>query len=708
MNIKNEVLIRVYVVLFFVVLTGIILLVQTVKIGVIEGEKWREKGKSLYVEYKPVEAERGNILAEDGSFFATSLPFFEIRFDPNSTGMKPEDFEANIDSLAYCLATFVDNSYTAGGMKDYLIAEKQAGARSILIKREANYLEKEMIGKFPLFNKGRFKGGFIVTPTPKRVHPFKQLAYRTIGYIKEGSNPIGLEGFYNETLAGEAGKQLMFRAPNDTWIPVNDLTEIEPKRGDDIVTTLDINLQDITHEALLRGLKYHNADHGTAILMEVGTGAIKAISNIGRADQGWFEIYNYAVGAATEPGSTFKLASIMALLEDGYIDLEDSISIEYGKTMFYEEEMLDASSASLNLDTITIRSAFEISSNVGMAKLVQHYYGDTHKEEKFINHLKDFRLHLPVDIEINGESAPYIKEAYSTEDDWSGVTLPWMSIGYEVTITPLQLLNFYNTVANDGVMMKPYLVSEIRHFDETVEKFKPTVVKRKIASRSTLRKAQELLLGVVERGTAVRLKTPHYQFAGKTGTAQINYRKFKLRQANLRYQSSFAGYFPAENPKYSCIVMITNPREHGFYGSDVAGPVFREIADKCFATKIELHEPLNEEPKPMLVNNKLPDLDAGLKDDLKHVMKMIDLDYEPLAETEWAILRAQNDTLTMQNRNIGEDVVPVVTGMGLKDALYILENRGLNVVVSGSGKVRNQSILAGTKIRGQTIRLTLQ
>lgn len=708
MNIKNEVLIRVYVVLFFVVLAGLVLLVQTIKVGVVEGDKWREKGNNLYVEYKPVEAERGNVLAEDGSLLATSLPFFEIRFDPNSSGMKAEDFEVNIDSLAYCLATFVDNSYTVGGMRDRLIAEKEAGARNILIKRNANYLEKEMMSKFPLFSKGQFKGGFIVSPRPKRVHPFKQLGYRTIGYVKEGHNPVGLEGFYNETLAGEAGKQLMFRAPNNTWIPVNDLTEIEPKRGDDIVTTMDVNLQDITHEALLRGLQYHNADHGTAVLMEVETGAIKAISNIGKTEKGWFEIYNYAVGAATEPGSTYKLASILALLEDGYVDLEDSISIENGKTMFYEEEMVDATKASFKMDTTTIRTAFEISSNVGIAKLVQKYYGDTNKEAEFIKRLKEMRLNLPVGIEIKGEASPYIKEANSEEDDWSGITLPWMSIGYEVTITPLQMLNLYNTVANDGVMMKPYLVAGVRHFDETVEKIKPTVVKRKIASKETIQKAQELLLGVVERGTAHKLKSEDYQFAGKTGTAQVNYRRFNLKQANLRYQASFAGYFPAENPKYSCIVVITNPRENGFYGGDVAGPVFREIADKCFATRIELHDVLNTRARSALANNKLPDFDAGLKKDLEKVMKNVGLDYEAAAETEWAIVHAENDTLSLLNRTISDDVVPVVTGMGLKDALFILENRGLKVIVSGSGKVRNQSILAGTKIRGQTIRLTLR
>ncbi len=706
-TVKNELLIRVYVVLFVIVLAAIAVFAKAVKIQVFEGDKWRAKGDSLYVKYKPVFAERGNIMAEDGSMLATSLPFFEIRMDFKSDAMDDKLFEENLDSLAYCLATYVSNSHTVGGYRELLMERKAAGDRYFLIKKNVTYPELQKIKKFPIFNLGRYKGGFIVIRQSKRNRPFRMLAQRTIGYVRDDGNPVGLEGYFNKTLGGEAGKQLMQRVSHNTWIPVNDLTEIEPKNGDDLVTTIDINLQDIVHEALLRGLKHHDANHGTAILMDVKTGAIKAISNIGRTDLGWWETYNYAIGSATEPGSTFKAAAMLALLEDGHVNLDDSIRIYNGKMQFYEEEMVDASSESFKLDTTSVRRAFEISSNVAMGSLVQKHYGKNKKGAEFIKRLKSFNLHLPTGIEIEGEAPPIIKEAYSKEDDWSGTTLPWMSIGYELTVTPLQLLTFYNAVANNGKMMKPYLVSEIQQFGEPVEKIKPTVIKRQIAKPASVQKLQELLEGVVEVGTARGLATNKYRFAGKTGTAQINYRKFKPR-ANIKYQASFAGYFPAENPVYSCIVLVNEPKEHGFYGGEVAGPIFREIADQCFATRIELHEPINTRGRNELATNQLPNMDVGKREDIQSVLSYLDIEHTPTSRGNWSVVKADADTISLQRRTIKEDVVPNVVGMGLRDALFILENLGLKVVVSGIGKVKLQSIKSGTRIKGQTIKLTLK
>jgi len=697
-------------VLFIVVLIALVIFVKALKISVTDGQKWRDKGSDLYVSHKPLEAERGNILTEDGSLLATSLPFFEIRFDPNSTVMTEDDFYDNLDSLAYCLATFVDKTYTVGGMRDRLLQARESRHRNLLIKLKASYLETEMMSKFPLFNKGQFRGGFKVEPKPKRFRPFKRLARRTIGRIKDVDNPFGLEARFNDILTGEEGRRLMFRAPNNTWIPLDDLTDIEPEKGDDIVTTLDINVQSIAHEALLRGMNHHQAESGTAIVMDVKTGAIKAIANLGLTNDGYFEVYNYAIGSKYEPGSTFKLASIMALMEDGYVDLYDSVAINRGKMLFYEEEMVDASLESLTIDTTTVRRAFEISSNVGIASLVNKYYGDDDKGQarKFISRLKEMKLHLPVNIEIDGEANPYIKEAYSKEDKWSGITLPWMSIGYEVELTPLQLLNFFNAVANDGQMMKPYLVSEIQRFGHPVQKFKPTVIDRQIASPETIRKAKILLESVVENGTAYKLKTTQYKFAGKTGTAQIDYRRFGKTKKNVKHSASFAGYFPAHHPIYSCVVVIRNPTQNGIYGGDVAGPVFREIADKCFAQKIELHRALNERPKPRLASKQLPTYSVGNKDDLVKAMDYLNLTYDNYTDGQWAVLKADSDTITVYNRYISEEVVPNVVGMGLRDALYVLENLGLQVTVNGVGKVVRQSIKSGTKVQGQTIKLTLQ
>ncbi|MFK7810373.1 MAG: penicillin-binding protein, partial [Saprospiraceae bacterium] len=582
--------------------------------------------------------------------------------------------------------------------------------RNMLIHRSASFELTEQIRNFPLFNKGQFRGGLKITPRPKRLRPFKGLARRTIGYVREGYNPVGLEGYFNDDLVGEKGSKVMFRAPGNTWIPMSDLTEIEPKKGDDIITTLDINLLDITNEALLRGLNHHQAESGVAIIMDVKTGAIKAISNLGKTEEGYFEKYNYAVGEAYEPGSTFKIASIMALLEDGHVNLYDSIDIEKGQYTFYEEVMVDASRESFTMDTTTVMRALEISSNVGIAKLVTKYYGndDEGKARQFIKKLKQFKLDLPVDIEIAGEANPYIKEAYSKEDKWSGITLPWMSIGYEVLLTPLQLLTFFNTIANDGKMMKPYLISEVQTFGESKKRFKPTVVDRSIASKETIDKVKLLLESVVENGTAHKLKTNRYRFAGKTGTAQIDYRKFSPK-ANLKHRASFVGYFPAENPVYSCVVVVTDPKENGIYGGEVAGPIFREIADKCFAQKIELHRPLNERPKPKLAEKKLPAYQVAQSKDLVQVLGRLDLPYANYTEeNNWGVLTAEADTINILTRQMAEKKVPNVVGMGLKDALYVLENLGLQVTVSGVGRVRKQSIIPGTKVQGQTIRLTLR
>ncbi len=704
-NIKNEVLYRVYSVLGLLVIAAILIFVKAFKISFTEGEKWRAKGDELYVKYLPVDAERGNILAEDGSMLVTSLPFFEVRMDLNSSAMDDEVFNANIDSLAYCLATYVDNNYTVGGYQGMLLQKRAEGERFLLIKKDVTYEELEKIKTFPLFNLGRYKGGLIVIQQSKRNRPYRMLANRTIGYVRDGAKPVGLEGYFDDVLGGKAGKQLMQRVGKETWIPVNDLTEVEPQNGDDIVTTIDINLQDIAQEALLRALQHHNADYGTAVLMEVKTGAIRAIANVGKTDNGWWETYNYAVGSAIEPGSTFKLASMMALMEDGYVDLDDTISITKGKTSFYDEEMLDATAISYKIDSITVKESFEISSNVGMAKLVDRYYNKNNNEAQFISRLKEMNLHIPTGIEIEGEASPYIKEANSAVDEWSGITLPWMSIGYELTMTPLQLLTFYNAVANNGTMMQPYLVSDVKHFGETVRHFKPTVIKKNIASEKTIANAQLLLESVVENGTARRLKTDRYRFAGKTGTAQINYLKRNRKQ---QYRASFVGYFPAENPAYSCVVMVSGPKNNGFYGADVAGPVFREIADRCYETKLEMHQPINEAPKPIYASNTLPLKDAGQSKEMRFLLDYLNL---PVAETTaaaWSMISTLDNKIALESREKDESLIPNVLGMGLRDALYVLENRGLQVKFNGAGKVVKQSLRPGRTIKGQTIKLTLQ
>ena len=709
MNIKNEVLIRVYIVLALVVLVALIIFGKAVQISVFEGDKWRRKGEQEHVKFKPVKADRGNILAEDGSLLATSLPFFDIHMDLNSEAMPEEVFMEHLDTLAHCLANHVDNSYTVGGFRDRLLTKRLEGERYLLLQKNVNFAEKEKIGQFPLFNLGRYRGGLIVESKSERSMPFGMLAHRTLGSVRDGAKSVGLEGRYNNVLGGIEGKQLMQYVGSGNWIPVNDLTEIEPEHGADIVSTLNVDLQDITQEALLRGLNHHKAEHGCAILMEVKTGAIRAISNIGQTEKGgWWETYNHAIGSRTEPGSTFKLASMMALLEDDLINLDGVIDLEQGRAEFYEEIMEDASFH--QLDSTTIRHAFEISSNVGISKLIQKHYGRTKKGDQFIRRLKQFNLHLKTGIEIDGELDPYIKEAYSEEDDWSGTTLPWMSIGYELTITPLQLLSFYNAVANNGQMMKPYLVSDIQNFGETIEHIKPTVVKRKIASEKTIALAKELLESVVENGTAKSIYTENYRIAGKTGTAQINYKKGQRNKDGIKYQTSFVGYFPADDPVYSCIVVVTDPKENGHYGSKVAAPIFREIADKCYLSRIEMHQAINKIEKPIIAGEQLPKKHVGHVDDIEIALSYLGLPFGGSVFSEWAVVDpdTQGDTLSVNTREIVNDFVPNVVGMGLRDALFVLENQKLQVEINGSGHVAKQSVLPGSRIRGQTVKLTLR
>ncbi len=706
--IKNEVLVRAYVVFFLLLVAAGGVAYRTFQISVLEGDKWRAMGEKLYRRFVKLEAERGNILTEKSDLLATSLPYFDLAFDPNSSGMRQEDWDRYIDTLAYCLATYLDPSYTPGGWKYFLEEKRRDSSQYVPLKKNATLAEKEMVEQFPLFNLGQFRGGLIVQRKYRRQRPFGILANRTIGYVRGDSILVGLEGYFDEQLRGKSGLQLVTRVSKDVWLPVNDWAIVDPEAGMDVVTTIDVDLQAIVEEALAEALRKHQAKWGTAILMEVETGAIRAIANLSwwRDGELW-ETYNYAVGTATEPGSTFKLASIMALLEDGLVQLEDSIDLEQGRTEFYEETLEDASYH--GLDSTTVRKAFELSSNVGMAKLIQQNYGETNRPEKFIKRLKQFHLDDPTGIQIPGEAQPFIKEPFNAQNQWSGTTLPWMAIGYEVLLTPLQMLTFYNAVANDGYLMKPYLVSELQHFNKTVKRFPPVRLKKPIASSKTIAQAKSLLEGVVLRGTAAKYQSPNYSFAGKTGTAQIGYQRLKDRTLVSGYQASFAGYFPAEKPRYSCIVVIAEPKEGGYYGSSVALPVFRRIADRIFDTRPEMFPALNARPKPLLARRQLPDLDAGHRQDLQTALSYLGLPFVNRAATDFAVLRPdrQSDSLLLLQRTLPDDRVPSVVGMGLRDALFILENRGLKVEIEGAGRVRRQSIKPGTKVNGQTIRLYL-
>ena len=486
-------------------------------------------------------------------------------------------------------------------------------------------------------------------------------------------------------------------------LPWDDLLDHEVKKGDDLHTTIDIGMQDIVHHTLESHLIKTDALKGTAIVMEVSTGAIKAISNIGKTKSGSYaEVLNYGVGEIAEPGSTFKLATVVAMLEDGYAELDTKVNLGGGKRKFYDITMYD--SKMHGIQESDLREAFEISSNVGIATLANKYYGPQNRRRQYIDRLKSFGLADKTGIEIRGEGQPYIKDPVSNQKDWSGTTIPWMSHGYELQLTPLQLLNFYNAIANDGKLMKPYLVKEIRNRHGVIKSFKPTVLKDRIASEKTVDIAQELLKGVVQRGTAKNLRSNIVSMAGKTGTTVVGYANKELPK---KYNASFAGYFPADEPKYSMIVIVYQPKG-AYYGSSVAAPVFKEIAEKFTATDLETQQLIAE------INNtqggeviNLPGKESGHKEDFMNIFQFVDLAFKEKSKSSWVEVDPFESKMIIDRKKIKKSEVPDVRGMGARDAIYVLENLGMKVDIEGIGKVYKQSLTPGSANKGAPIKIYL-
>lgn len=702
-EVKKEFLARVYIMALLLCGVAATLMYKTAKISVWEGEYWREKGDSLYLKYVPVVADRGDILAADGSLLVTSLPYFELHIDFKADGLKEDVFKKNVDSLAYYLAKHVHPEMGQGQMRDWLIQKRRKGDRYAFLAKNVSIRDLERIRTFPIFRLGKNKGGLIVDRQQTRVKPYKLLAGRSLGLHRENAQTVGIERTFDSYLKGEEGKRLMQRVTGGTWIPVSNLSDLEGQRGADVVTTIQPDIQDIAEYALLEGLEKSQAVKGTAIVMEVETGKILAIANLGReGESGYDENYNYAVGYSAEPGSTFKLASVMAMLEDEAADLETPVNLGGGQGKFFDRIMKD--SKMHGIQESTMREAFAISSNVGIARLVQDYYGRDGRAGQFVKHMRAFHLDEATGVELDGEPKPYIKDPSNSKDRWSGTTLPWMSTGYECSLTPLQLLRFYNAIANDGKMMKPYIVSEITREGNTIKRFRPQVVESSIASSSTIKKAQELLQEVVETGTAKEYKPDHYMFAGKTGTARTDY--FDPTSPRKQYTASFAGYFPADKPKYSCLVVVYDPII-GIYGATSALPVFKKIADRCMGINRDLLAE-TEVPDTMPYEDGLRLAGWSTKEDILELMDEISVDAEVSGEGDWARLMSGKE-LNMEVKNIWDkNTIPDMFGMGIRDAVYLLESRGLRVSYNGVGRVKQQSIQQGQPlIKGSLIHLTL-
>jgi len=702
---RNKILNRFALVYVAFLILGIITIFRIVKLQFFERDKWIQEEKKYTLKNMVIEPTRGNILSDKGELLKSSIPFYEIRFDTQVETLTDKIFNANIDSLAYCLGK--EFGKPASYYYNKLVNARRKGNRYLLIAKHVSNTQLHRIKNFPIFRAGKYKGGLIVKMSTFRVQPFNY-ATRTLGYLMDGNHAVvGLEGAYDKYLKGQKGLKVMQRLTGNVWkeFPYSDKTnQVDAKNGIDIQTTINLQIQDITHHALLRQLQAQEADHGTAIVMEVKTGKIKAISNLGRSKEGTYrEFFNYAIGETYEPGSTFKLASLVAAMEDGYItNLSDTINTGNGVTYFYNHKMQDAHPGGYG--KITIQQVFEKSSNVGVSKLIYKFYKN--QPRKFIERLYALHLGDKLGIEIKGEKKPFIK--YPGDKFWSGISMPQMSIGYELKITPLQILTFYNAIANNGKMVKPQFVENFMDHGEITKSFKTQVIDPSICSKETVKKAKILLEGVVNNGTARNIKNPYFKIAGKTGTAQIaNLRMGYKEGKKVQYTASFVGYFPADNPMYSIIVVVYKPTKGKYYGSQVAAPVFKEIADKIYATQFQLTEPINLAK----IDTQLPPpiIKYGNSMDIKNLVSDLQIPTDSSSlKSDWSVCMNTPDKVELKNRFIANRQVPSVIGMGLKDALYILESLGLSVEPIGSGTVVYQSIKQGSRVnRGDKIFLKL-
>lgn len=704
MEIRKAITLRFGIVYFAIAMFGLVIVGRILMIQNVDTEQWQVIAKDLKSNTTEIWAKRGNICADDGSILSTSVPYYELRLDLQAPRVK-ELFETESEMFAEEMSTFFGFSKTK--FSTQLKAAYARKNRWFLINSEKiDHNKYQEFRSLKSISRSHFGSGLIVITENKRILPHGDLASRTIGVLNKGVfggvhgnvGYTGVEGLTENYLAGQNGMALK-RNFSGSWI---NTPLVEPQEGKDVITTINVNLQDYAQTALGKQMEVSQAEWGTAIVMEVKTGEIKAIANLGRRKDGTYgETYNFAFGHAgcSEPGSTFKLMSLIVAMEEGYIDTSQMFDTGKGLWEYKGQKMKDSDYDRGGHGLISVQKIFEISSNIGVAKIITKFYEG--KESQFIDRLYSFGLNKPLGLGFLGEAEPYIK--YPSDNNWWGPSLAWIAHGYEIKIAPIQTLTFYNAVANNGAMVKPKFLKEIREDGITVRKFNTEVINPSICSERTLGFAQGMLKGVVTKGTGRALRSPYYTLAGKTGTAVIaDDNKGYTRGGAKKYQASFCGYFPADNPRYSCIVVIVGPKGK-FYGGSVAGPVFREIADKVYASYLE---PAADSIPPY---NEIPEVKPGLKEDVLIFAR--DLGFKTQSENLTAEhVAIEEDSMTVFVKGVNEipGTIPNVLGMGANDAVYLLEESGIKTEINGFGRVFHQSPVPGTPFsKGDIVTLDL-
>ena len=650
---KKNIMNRSYLVALGLMLFAFLLIGKLIHIQVSEGDKYREIASKRTLKKDILQPSRGNIFADDGSILATSMARYEIRWD--AAVPSKSLYQKHKKTLVQGLSEILDVSQTKIATQlDKAVRDRN---RYLLIAKGLTYSQQKKIKQLPLFERPSYTGGLIIEHKMVREHPLGRMAERTVGRVVEeeqgGLTRVGLEGAFSQYLEGEVGQRLKQKIAGGQWKPINDVNEKEPTEGFDVHTTINVNIQDIAHTALLQQLEKFKAEHGSVVVMETQTGKIKAIANLGRTKVGtYYEKLNYAVGEAHEPGSTFKLMGMVAALEDKVIDENTLISTGNGELTFFNKYKVRDSKRG-GYGTITAAKVFEVSSNTGMVKIINDNYRKNPK--KFVNRLFNMGVNKSLGLPIWGEGVPKVPHP-DDKNEWDQLDLPWMAYGYGVALTPLQTLTFYNAIANDGVMVKPRFIEKIKSYGKTSDQnFGKIILNPSICSQSTIDKVKKMMFNVVDKkwGTAYNIKDKELSIAGKTGTCQLDYNQ---KDKEVQYAASFAGYFPAHDPVYSCIVVIHRPdKKLGYYGSTVAAPVFKKIAKK-------IH---NGQPKTILIQ----------KDEIEQLTTEI---------TE----------ITPSN-----NLIPDLRGLTPMEALTLLEPMGLKVIIKGKGKVKKQSLKAGMRFK---------
>ncbi|WP_338647374.1 penicillin-binding protein [Flavobacterium sp. KS-LB2] len=657
---------RIYLVAFAILLMAIAIAVKLTNIQWVEGDYYRKLAKERTVKNFVIPANKGNIYSADGSLLATSIPNYEIRFD--AVAPKAEAFEENVKSLSDSLASVLGKP--SNFFENELRKARANKNRYYLVARKLSYTQYSKIKGFPLFNLGAYKGGIIIEQETVREHPIGKIAERTIGYDRiDGSGQlkrVGIEGAFGKYLNGKDGKILKQKIAKGQWKPIRDVNEVDPQDGYDVISTIDVYIQDIAHHALLKQLEEYGAEHGCVVVMETKTGQVKAISNLGRDEKSgnYYETINYAVAESHEPGSTFKLVDMIALLDDNKVDTSKVYDSHGGVITYRGDKVRDSHEGGYG--KITLGKGFEVSSNTILVQAVVENYKNN--PQQFIDRINKMGLNKPLGLPFQGEGKPIVHQ--TSDKNWNPNILPWMAFGYSVAMTPLQTLTLYNAVANNGEMVKPQFVSEIKEWNKTIKKYDKQIINPKICSDGTIKKLKALLSNVVKRGTGAKLYSKDFSMAGKTGTAQANYGKNGGNDKH--YISSFVGFFPAEHPKYSCIVVVHAPNTsmNNYYGADVAGPVFKRIAQKIFT-------------------------DAPSTNEIKNLNRKI------------AKQENNYDSYFVKSEKKLQ-LIPNVKGMSGMDAVALLGNLGIKVKVTGVGKVKKQSLAAGQNIvKNTTILLEL-